>query len=175
MNKYRCRGGLTIWTALMERGVTLPIRGGKLRIDEAGFHLEPWFTFKAVSIPWPDICFVCTTPSVKRKGAKWYTYKGEPITVDTLNGGLAFYTIMPALNDRHAVMLGRSRFVQFWLENSAGLRGLLDAGDKVHGGKGFMELRLMPRILLRPKNLLRALDLIERHSRFDLIVLDWGD
>ncbi len=151
----------------------LLIKGGRLRIDGDGFHLEPWLAARAVTIPWSNISFVCVTPAVKRSGAEWYTFRGDPVTAGTLRGGLPFYSFMPALKDRHAVASGRGQFVRFWLQRAVWVRALVDASDKPQRSEGFMELELSRRGIRRsPESLIGALDLIEKHSRFDLIVFD---
>jgi hypothetical protein len=159
----------------MDSGVTLLIEGGKLRIDKAGFHLKPWFTADAdaIAVPWSNIDFVCVTPGVERGETGWRTFRDEPLTRETLRGGLRFYSIMPALRDRHAVASGHSLLTRLWLRNAVWIKALVDANDKVCAAEGCMGLHLTRRGVRRsPESLIAALDLIEKHSRFDLIMFD---
>jgi hypothetical protein len=169
----RSLSGRSLETMSMDSGVTLPIKGGRLRINGVGFHLEPWLAARAVTVPWSNISFVCITPAVTRGGTEWQTFRGEPVTAETLRGGLPFYSFAPALKDRHLVASGHSRLARFWLKRAAWVRALVDVNGKALPGEGFMDLELSRRGIRRsPESLIRALDLIEEHSRFDLIVFD---
>lgn len=157
----------------MDNGVILPIKGGRLLVDGVGIHLKPWLATCPITVPWSNISFVCATPGVERRGAEWHTFEGEPVTAKSLRGGLSFYTLMPALKDRHIVTSGYSLLMNMWLRRAVWVRPLKDADDKAHPNQGFMELRLSRRgIRSSPKNLIETLDLIEKYSRFDLIVFD---
>jgi hypothetical protein len=151
--------------------VTLHIKGGLATFGVAGIELKPWFTRSRVLIPWANVMFVSPIPAVRRNGSEWHTWQGENITPDVLRSSLRFFCLQVALNAR-ADLWASAGFLTFvWLVTSVWIKPLYGADDKPHPTNGVITLDLRQRWLRNNGgSLLSALDIIERFSKFDLIV-----
>lgn len=106
----------------------LQIEGGSADITGRGIEITPWFSSRPIVIGWSNVMFVSPVPSVKRAGEGWVTFKGEPLTPETLRAGQRFWLLQIALHDRHRVLQDQSFFRKIWLRVSMFLKPLYTAG-----------------------------------------------
>jgi hypothetical protein len=153
--------------------VKLPIEQGSLTLDDAGLRIDLRFSRKPVIVPWSNVEFVHSVPAVKRVGSGWKTYRGEDITPESLRLGLRFYVLELALKDRHAVLEGSHLLRRMKIRASLLLKPLWDRDDRPHPKQGCLRVEISRRKIRKfPATLLDALDLIERVSRFDLLITE---
>lgn len=152
------------------RAVNLRIEGGRLELGPDGLALSPWFTRHAVRIPWSNVMFVSPVPAVKRTDTGWRTFRDEEMTASTLGKAVKFYSFEIALNDRHEVLASATFLLRVWLASHILLKPLFTAEDTPHPTNGWITVRF-PRRWVRKNGdvLLRALDMVEEYSRFDLL------
>ncbi|MDY7579539.1 hypothetical protein RGU70_14580 [Herbaspirillum sp. RTI4] len=128
-----------------------------------------------IRIPWKSVSFVCPTPYVMRSDNDWATYRGEKLTADAISKGLSFYSFEIALVDRNEILEGKSRYMKAWIKHTLYLSAFekLDFppfNDIDYQKRGYINLYLKEKwIRNNGDKILIALDLIERHSRFELI------
>ena len=155
----------------MANQVTLHVKGGLATFGATGIDLTPWFTHRRVHIPWANVMFVSPVPAVRRNGSEWHTWRDDNITPDALRKTLRFYCFEVALNTRADLLASASIFTRSWLLTTVWLKPLYVADNQPHPSNGRIKLYLRKRWLRRNGNcLLTALDLVERFSRFDLLV-----
>ncbi|MEA9981829.1 hypothetical protein QN374_08245 [Herbaspirillum sp. RTI4] len=132
-----------------------------------------------IRIPWKSVSFVCPTPYVMRSDNDWATYRGEKLTADAISKGLSFYSFEIALIDRNTILEGKSRYMKAWIKHTL----YLSAFEKLdfppfnnidYQKRGYINLYLKEKwVRNNGDKILIALDLIERHSRFDLICFEY--
>ncbi|WP_375760807.1 hypothetical protein [Corallococcus exercitus] len=153
-------GALTHWS--------LPLR---VSFDEQGVTLRPLLA-KPVFIAWPEVEFVCLTPTMERLPEGWrektYTFlpKGFRSTLQT-SGHLSVELVV---KDRRP-LLARTRgaWTRLWLTGR--LRPMLDAMDAWKVDQSLVSLDVYRHRLNAPLD--ELLDLLARHCRFDLVVHDF--
>jgi len=148
--------------------VSLRIEGGIAKLSATGLELVPWFARRGVVIKWENVMCVSPIPFTTRVGGHWETFRGEPVTPTNLGKQLKFYAFQVGLNDRSNVLASASLFERMWLLVSVWLKPLYVEEDKPHSVYGCVELTLRKRwVRKNGPSLLLALDLMERHSKFE--------
>ena len=149
----------------------LRIEGGSAEFGESGISLVPWFTRRAVHIPWANVTFVSPVPGVRYNGGDWRTFRGEPLSKETIGRSIEFYAFEVALNERQALLVGKNFFVKMWLRTSIWFKPLFTADDKPHPNNGCIQLCL-PKRWVRKNGIeiMSALEAIKKYSRFGLLV-----
>ncbi|MDY7579541.1 hypothetical protein RGU70_14590 [Herbaspirillum sp. RTI4] len=128
-----------------------------------------------INIPWKSVSFVSPTPYVKRGDHGWLTFENEAITTEAILKGLSFYGFEIALVDRNEILEGKSRYMKAWIKHTLYLSAFekLDFptdDDIAYQKSGYINLYLKKKwVRNNGDRILIALDLIERHSRFELI------
>ena len=170
----------------MTNQVTLHIEGGCATFGADGIELTPWFTRHRLRIPWANVMFVSPSPAVRRDGGEWFVSpvppvrrhgldtfpsRGEHITPAALRNTLRFYCFEVALNARADLLASAGFFTRMWLLLTVWLKPLYVAEDEPHPSNGCIKLYLRKRWLRKNgSSLLSALDIIERFSKFDLLI-----
>jgi hypothetical protein len=148
--------------------MALPISCAAAEFTELGVELKPWFAAKAIVLPWSNVAFVCATPGVRRAAHGWETYRGEPITASALRDGLRFYALDIVLRERKPVLQSAGFRTRSWLLLGLRLRPLYEDERRPHPSMGVITLE--SNSFWRAADLLHALETIDGHSRFDLLV-----
>ncbi|WP_340676500.1 hypothetical protein [Paraperlucidibaca sp.] len=152
---------------------TLRIEGGVVDLGESGISLVPWFTRRAVHIPWNNVMFVSPVPGIRYHGGDWRTFRDEPLSRHTIGRLVEFYSFEVALSDRHTLLVGKSFFVKMWLLTGMWLKPLFTADDTPHPSNGCIKL-YFPKRWIRKNGgeVIAALETIKKYSRFGLLVSD---
>ena len=156
--------------------VTLHIKGGRATFDATGLHLTPWFARRRLEIPWANIAYVSTVPSVSRLYClpQWHA-GGWPITPTALRKSLRFYSLDVVLYDRADFLSCHNLLMRWWLAIVwLELIGGPDEDEKPDPSKAMITLKFRQRWLRKNcSSLLSALDIIDRAAKSE--VIDWRD
>lgn len=156
---------------MTDGAIRMRIEGGSITLDGSGLGLFPWFGGPGVHIPWANVMFVNPVPWAKKVDGAWLTFRDEAITPAALRQALPFYAFELALHDRHVVLASARVLARMWLRVAVLLKPLFVDEDQPHPVNGCIKLRFRARWMRRNGHLLlAALDMIEKHSRFDLLV-----
>jgi hypothetical protein len=152
----------------MTEVVSLRIEGGIVRLSASGLEIVPWFARRGVTVGWENVMCVSPIPFTSRVDGDWKTFRGEPITPANLRKQLKFYAFQVGLNDRSNVLSSAPLFARMWLLMRVWLKPLYVEEDKPHPAWGCIDLKLRKAWVRRNgPSLLSALDLIERHAKFE--------
>lgn len=152
----------------MTRMVSLQIEGGIVKFCAHGLELVPWFASSGVEIKWEDIMCVSPIPYTTKVNGHWKTFRDEPVTPSELAEQIRFYAFRVGLHDRSRVLSSVSLLTRMWLLLSFRLKPLYVDEDKPHPVKGCVEFSFRKRwIQKNGASLLSALEIVEKHSRFD--------
>ena len=151
---------------IVHRG--LPLSVG---FDEQGVTLRPLLA-KPVFIAWPEMDFVCLTPTMERHPEGWrektYSFlpKGFRSTLQT-SGHL--YVDLVVKDRRPLLARTEGAWTRWWLASR--LRPMADAMDSLKVDQSLVGLDVYKHRLNAPLD--ELLDLLARHCRFDLVVHDF--
>jgi hypothetical protein len=139
----------------------------RLRFDEAGLVVRPW-PARPLRIGWDEIDFVCPVPWIERTASGWQEkrYPFAPKFRSTLqrSGRFVLYFVV---RDRRPIL---KRAEGWWTRQWATLllAPMVDASERRQEDRSLLALELDVRRL--GGSLDPLLDLLNRHSRFDLVV-----
>lgn len=152
----------------MSEAISLRIHGGIAKVSATGVELVPWFSRTGVLIEWCNVMCVSPIPFTAKFDGQWKTFRDESVTLASLQAKLRFYALQVGISDRQQVLAKASLLTRAWLVLSVWLKPLYEAEDKPHRQHGCVELSLRKWWVRRnAQSLLSALDLMERHAKFD--------
>ena len=141
----------------------------RLRFDEAGLFVAAW-PARPLRISWDEIAFVCPVPWLERTASGWQEkrYSFAPKFRSTLqrSGRFVLYFVV---RDRRPILSRAAAdgwWTRFWAKSL--LKPMLDAGDRRQEDQSLLGFELDVRRL--GGSLDPLLDLVNRRSRFDLVV-----
>ncbi len=133
-----------------------------------GKIIYPTLSLRHITIPWSNIDFISTTPSVNLINGRWQTYNGKFLDDKNSSELLDFFHIAVALKNRQLVttQLTIWQRIFFWLYFPL-VKALFDANDKPEKEKGIIEYEVKKQTL--NCELKYLLDFINKKSSFGLI------
>ncbi len=141
----------------------------RLRFDEAGLVVRPW-PARPLRIGWDEIAFVCPVPWLEQTASGWQEKRfsfAPPSFRSTLERSGRFVLYFVVRDRRPIVSRAEGWWTRFWAISL--LNPMVDAADREQADQSLLGFELDVRRL--GGSLDPLLDLLHRHSRFDVVVL----
>ena len=149
-------------------GLFAPI-GGTVTYSKDGIEVKPILMRRGLLIPWQNIQFISTIPSVEYEENAWKTYDGRDLMDNDAIKNLDYLDFTIALQNRHDLTKNLSLLKKIWTRlNFPMIKPLFRADDKPDPTEGCIKYSISKNTLSCPiKDLL---GFINRYGKYGLVV-----